>query len=83
MLKLTSFSLTLVVFVSLSSANINFAELEFLSDELPARDCFRLLQGLRDKSWKLNETRIAEVLLVIIFCSVFDIHLFVRPHIHR
>ena len=42
-------------------AAVNPAELEYISDELSERDCFRLLRALKDSNWFLNLTRLDEV----------------------
>ena len=45
-------------------ARINWAELEYLSDELTEKDCFRLLCGLRDPAWIVNQTQVDEVFIL-------------------
>jgi len=43
-------------FSTLCAAKVNLAELEEISDELPERDCFRLLSALNDSEWQINRT---------------------------
>ena len=49
-------------FSTLCAAKVNLAELEHISDELPERDCFRLLLALNDSRWGMNRTQINQVI---------------------
>ena len=46
----------------LITAKVNWPELEYISDELDERECFRLLFALRNENWIVNRTRLNEVM---------------------
>ena len=56
-------------FSTLCAAKVNLAELEEISDELPERDCFRLLSALNDSEWQINRTHFEQVFEKI--CSIW------------
>ena len=53
----------------LCAGHVNDAELEQISDELPERDCFRLLLSLKQSNWEINQTQFSQVYAAYVRCT--------------